>query len=274
MTEMAGQGPETGSPQGQTAPDNSGQQGTGQNLNPAWNELLGVIPEQLQPQVTPHLQKWDQNFQQQVSQVHSQYEPWKPFIDGGVQPQDVDFALGLMQAISTNPQEVMTALQEWMNGEEGGEEGEYYDEQGQNYPPQSQDLDGLPDISQHPAYQELESAVQTMAEILLGQREEEQSVQAEQELDQELNQLKEQYGEFDERYVLGLAMNDENISLEDAVKEFHSLQENILSGKRQPGPPVLGSGGASPGSNLDTSKMNPKDTRALVAQMLQQAQQG
>lgn len=269
-----GQGSESGNDQGQQQQsqqiDNSQQgQQSGGTINPAWNDLLGVVPSQLHSQVTPHLQKWDSNFQTKVNEVHSQYEGWKPFIDGGVNPQDVDFALGLLNAVSTNPQEVLSALQEWIDGEgDGGSQNFVPDEQGQQF----NSPDGLPDISQHPAYQELESAVQTMAQILLGQREEEQQTLAEQQLEQELSSLKDQYGEFDERYVLGLAMNDENISLEDAVKEFHSLSENILSGKRKPGPPILGSGGASPASQVNPAQMGPKDTRALVAQMLQQAQ--
>jgi hypothetical protein len=64
-------------------------------------------------------------------------------------------------------------------------------------------------------------------------------------------------------------MNDESLSLEDAVKEYVSLQEGILSGKRKPGPPVLGSGGSSPNSDLNPAKMSSTDTKALVAQMLQ-----
>jgi hypothetical protein len=265
MTEGNGQGPDQGfDSQGQADQNDSGQSGTG--INPAWNDVLSIVPEQLQPQITPHLQKWDQNYQESLNKVHSQYEGWKPFIDGGVEPSDVDFALGLLNAISTNPQEVQAALNEWLESEEGGEGQEYEDEQGQfNSAEQTDPYD----ITQHPAYQEMEQAVQTMAQILLGQREEEQQAQADEELDQELKTLEETYGEFDVRYVLGLAMNDESLSLEDAVKEYVSLQEGILSGKRKPGPPVLGSGGSSPNSDLNPAKMSSTDTKALVAQMLQ-----
>jgi len=271
MSEMAGQGPEVGDSQGQDAGQgqqfDSGQQ-SGTGLNPAWNDLLQTIPSQLQPQVTPHLQKWDQNYQESLNKVHSQYEGWKPFIDGGVEPSDVDFALGLLNAISTNPQEVQQALNEWLQAEEGGEQyAEYEDEQGQFNSAEQQDPY---DITQHPAYQEMESAVQTMAQILLGQREEEQQALADSELDSEISTLKDTYGDFDERYVLGLAMNDENLSLEDAVKEYVQLQDQILSGKRKPGPPILGSGGSSPNTGLDTTKMSSSETKALVAQMLQQ----
>lgn len=272
MSEMAGQGPDTGDSQGQDAGQSqqfdSGQQ-SGTGLNPAWNDLLQTIPSQLQPQVTPHLQKWDQNYQESLNKVHSQYEGWKPFIDGGVEPSDVDFALGLLNAISTNPHEVQQALNEWLQAEEGGEDFQqgYEDEQGQFNSAEQQDPY---DITQHPAYQEMESAVQTMAQILLGQREEEQQAQADQELDQEISALQEKYGDFDLRYVLGLAMNDENLDLESAVQEYVQLQDQILSGKRKPGPPILGSGGSSPNTGLDTTKMSSSETKALVAQMLQQ----
>lgn len=264
----SGQGPD----QGQQQIDNNQQQvqSQGNGINPAWNELLGVVPSQLHSQVMPHLQKWDQNFQTKVNEVHSQYDGWKPIIDGGVTPQDADFALGLMNAISTNPQEVLSALQEWIENEGGeGDPNQQYDEQGQYN--QSELPEGMPDISQHPAYLELQSAVQDMAQILLGQREEEQSQQEEAKLDEELNAAKEKYGEYDERYVLGLVLNDPEMTVEKAVEEYQELTNKILGNQRRPGPPILGSGGNSPNTRVDPRQMSSKDTRSYVANILAQA---
>jgi ribosomal protein S13 len=271
MTEMPmGQGsaPESqGNPVAPPSNDGGQQQDSTGGINPAWNDLLGVVPSQLHSQVTPHLQKWDQNYQQSIDKVHSQYEPWKGIIDQGVNPEDVEFSLGLLNAISSNPQEVLNALQEWVAAENGEEF--QPEQQGQfNQNPQSPEYD----ITQHPAYQELYGVVESMAQILMGQKEQEQQTLQDQELEQELTTLRETYGDFDEDYVLGVALNTGG-DLEAAVKKDIERQQSILSGKRPPGPPVLGSGGASPNTNVDVTKLGSKDTRNLVANMLQQAAQ-
>lgn len=265
-----GQGNDLGTDQGNQNPPTDS---TVPSINPAWNELLGVVPEQLHSQVTPHLQKWDQNYQSQIQKVHSQYEPWKPILDAGVTPQDADFALGLMNAISTNPKEVLSALQEWIDAEGGeGSEQQGQQNQFQQDPNQQEDFD----ISSHPKVQEMEQALQAVAQILLEQKTQEQQAAEDEELETELSELKDKFkdrGEFDEDYVLGIALNDPEITLEQAAERYYQIQDNILKRQRQPGPPVLGSGGAFPNTNADTSKLGSTDTRALVAQMLAQAQQ-
>lgn len=268
-----GQGDLNGNDQGQTVEQPQGQpiQSDTVNINPAWNDVLGLIPQTLHSQITPHFQKWDQNYQNSIQKVHSQYEPWKPFVEGGIDPENVNFSLGLMNAISENPQEVVNAIQTWMQ-EEGVEQGQ----QGQQTGQQGQ-FDQTPqydpsDITSHPKFVEMEEALQTMAQIMLQQRESEQSVQQDQELEEELGRLKQEHGDFDENYVISICANsDGEISLEDAIQMDQERTQTILSGRRQPGPPVLGSGGAFPNSVPDPRKLGSTDTRNLVASMLQQA---
>ncbi len=246
-------------------PEPQQQESTG---NPAWNNLMQVVPSQLHSQVTPILKEWDQNYQQSIQKVHSEYEPYKayePFVQQGVDPSDIEFSLGLLNAISTNPQEVLTALSEWVaqeNGQQVQEQGQY------GSTPQSPDFD----ITSHPAYQELSGVVESMAQILLSQKEAEQQYEQDEMLEQELTSLKEKYGEFDEDYVLGVALNTDG-NIEAAVQKYQQLSQGILSGKRPPGPPVLGSGGASPNTQFDPRKADSKDTKAYVASLLQQAAQ-
>lgn len=253
--------------QGQSGGD---QGGTGTpNINPAWNDVLGVLPQEFHSQVTPHFSKWDQNFQNKIQEVHSQYEPYKPFIDQGVTPEELNFGYGLYNALQTNPQEVLAALQEAI----AQENGEYDPEQGQfESTPQQFDPQQM-DIQEHPYVQHLTEQLNVISQILLGQREQEQQAQYDQEFDQELTSLKETYGEYDEKYVIGLLMANPEMETEDAVKQYKALEQQILAGKRQPGPPVLGSGGGFPNTTPDTRKLSSKDTRNVVQQMLAQAAQ-
>ena len=242
------------------------------NINPAWEELLGVVPSQLHSQVTPHLQKWDQNYQKSINEVHSQYEPYKPFLEAGYQPDDINFGINLAQAIAQNPQQVAQALNEWIQAEYGEEEQQGQNESTPQFDPNTPDFD----ITQHPAFQQQDQALRAMAEILLEQREQEQQAQADQELEQEISSLQEKFkdrGEFDLEFVLGVAMNDPDMDLEKAGEKFYERRDAMLQQVRKPGPPVLGSGGTIPSGGFDPRKLDDKSRRALVAQMLQQAKQ-
>lgn len=235
------------------------------NINPAWNDVLGVIPSQLHSQITPHFQKWDSNFQTKINEVHSQYEPWKPFIDQGVAPDDVNYALSLVNALSENPQEVIKALNEW-----AGLEGSDPEQQGQfNQTQQNPDDDP---ILNHPKVKEMQEALNTMAGIILQQREAEQQSAADEELEQDINTLKEELGDFDEELVLALAMKSDNFDF-DALKEAAQKVVEKTRPQRQPGPPVLGSGSAIPNQSPDPRKMSDAERKNAVAAMLAQAQQ-
>lgn len=233
-------------------------EGTG--INPAWNELLEVVPSQLHSLVTPHLTKWDQNYQNSLQQVHSQYAPYKPFVENQVAPDQIEYAMSVMQAIENNPREVLQALQAYI-----GED----DEQGQEE--QVVGDSETPEWMQHPEWQKTQQMVQTMAQLLVQQREEEARTQADQEVAQELSDAREKHGEFDEEWVLTKLMNNPKMKLEDAVIAYHQFEQGVLSKARQPGPKVLGAGGSTPNQELNPKNLGDKERRNLVANLLQQS---
>lgn len=238
-------------------------QESGTGLNPAWNDLLGSVPAGLHSQITPHLTKWDQNFQSKINEVHSQYEPYKPFLESQVQPDQINYALSVLQAIEERPEDVLKALQAYIGNDE--------EEQGQDDPegngPES------PEFMNHPEYQRMQEMVQTMAQLLVQQREAETNAQLDSELDQELTAAKEKFGEYDEEWVLTKMYNNPELSVEQAVEAYKQFENGILARNRKPGPPVLGAGGSIPNPDFSPGKMDGKDRRGLVAQMLAQAAQ-
>lgn len=243
------------------APAPAGQEQQGGGDNPAWNDLLGVLPTQLHPIVKPHLQKWDQGVQQRFQQVHSQFEPWQQLADQGLSPDDVMQALGILQTINDDPQRVYEALAEHLgvNGEQGGA-GEEEEEPayGESY--------------QDPRFDELQSGFQNMAQIMLAQHQEQVDAEEDQALDSHLNELKEKFGEYDERYVL--AMMDTGMSGEDAVQSYQQLlSQSAGQINRPPAPTILSPGGGSPSQAVNPSELTDKGRRDLVAQMLQAASQ-
>jgi len=272
MSEMAGgvgggnEGGAAGGIQGTTPVGGQQQQQQQQTGNPAWQEFLDVLPSQLHPVVTPVLQKWDKGVQSRFEQVQSQYAPYKQFLDNGVNPNDIEVALGIAQQINGDPRQFYNALTEYLT------ENGLLDDQGQQngYSPEFD----LGDESQYgqqqedPRLQQFEQQQAAMANWIMQQEQQRTEQQADQELETELGQLQEKYGEFDMGYVLGLAVS--GVPLEDAVQKFQQLVQNIQQ-QPTPGsmvPRVMSPGGGLPAENVNPSKMSRGDTRSLVEQML------
>lgn len=242
--------------------DLTGQQGTGggsTGINPSWQEYLNEVPQEFHEKIIPAFQKWDQGVQKRFDQVHQTYEPWKPIVDAGIDPETAQFALQLLNSVNEDPKTVWEAIGNYHNflGSGAG--------QGQLEPETEED----PYAGR---FSELERQNQIMAAHLLKTRERELEAQAEAQLDQELNQMREKYksqGAFDERYVLALMSS--GMETEQAVQEFYSHRDNLLKQYGQK-PLIMGTGGGVPQfNNTDVRKLSNGDTKNLITQMLQQA---
>lgn len=67
--------------------------------HPAHEKLLAELPEAWHSKVTPHLQEWDRNVQQQLEK----FSPYKQFVDDGVDPDYLNKSVQLAQAIAQDP---------------------------------------------------------------------------------------------------------------------------------------------------------------------------
>jgi hypothetical protein len=91
-------------------------------------------------------------------------------------------------------------------------------------------------------------------------------------LDEELAQLKDKHGEFDESYVLGLIISNPQMSTEDAVTAWqNSIRTYSEKLGYTPKPFFVGGGGNVPGQNVDVKKLDDRGTKDLVVKMLEQA---
>ena len=230
------------------------------NGNPAWQEFLNVVPQELHPQVTPVLEKWDKGVQERFQKVHSQYEPWKPILDAGVDPETTQFALNLLNSINENPRLVYDAIGSYhkFNVPDNGSGG-----QGQLEP----EVENQPD-PYNEKFATLERQQQIMASHLLKQREAEVEAQEAARLDTELNEMREKYkdkGDFNEKYVLAMMVN--GATTEEAVQSYFEFRDAELKRHAQK-PLIMGSGGALPHLNTDVRKLNDKQAGELAVQML------
>lgn len=256
---------------GEAAPvGNDSAQGESTGGNPAWQDILNVLPDSLHSTVKPALEKWDQGVQQRFQTVHSQYEPFKPFLESGVDPQNIEYALAILDKIENDPRSIYDALAEhngWAE-QQGQSESETFD--AENYDPEN-----LPD---DPRLLRAEQLAEAVAEYTMNQHQEQLAAQEDAALDQHITSLKEQHGiaeddQVADRFVLGLMLA--GATAEDAFTEYVNMQTNVATRPRpnDSAPTVLGNNGGVPSTAINRQQLqDPKARRALVAQMLEQAQ--
>lgn len=239
--------------------------------NPAWGELLGVLPEQLHPVVKPHLEKWDRGVQTRFEQVQSQFNPYKPFAEKGVQPHDIEVALAIADQINNDPQKFYGTLAQYLEqqGVDLGGQGQQNGNQ-----PLEFDLgdgtDGQPEFD--PRIAQFEQQQQAMAAWIQQQEQQRMEAEADRQLDEELAGLKEKHGDFDMQYVLSLAAGT-GMPLEQAVQQYQNLVQNIRN-TPTPGqqvPSVLPPGGGTPTENVNPAKLSSEGRQAVVQNMLRAA---
>ncbi len=228
--------------------------------NPAWNDVLSILPEQFHSVVTPHFQKWDQSAQSRIEAANNslrEFESYKPFVEHGITNDEIEQGLRLMYEINNNPQNVYNALANAYNFNQT--------------PEVSEEDDDTPEGYEDPRYSELQQGLELVSKIVLNDAQAKQAAQDDYELDQELNKLKEEHGDYDERYVLAMMQN--GMSGAEAVEAFKQLQSSFNQ-SRPFAPTLLGNsaGGAGlPSNAIDPTKLSGKETRNLVTQMLEQA---
>lgn len=238
--------------------------GTDNASNPMYADYLSRVPEGVRPIVEPVFKEWDAGVTKRFQELHSQYEPWSGIVDE-YEPEGVQQAIALMRAVEADPHGVYEALRESLGDAITENTTDPDDENAADYDEED---------PYEARFRKQEEMLGTIAEILLGQRDEVSQNQEDQELDQYLSSLKEKYGDFDEDYVLTKMAN--GTDGEKAIQQYQSLIDSRAASRNQAGnsaPVVLGAGGGLPSNQVDPSKLDDRATKDLVAQMLAAARE-
>lgn len=236
-------------------------QGNDSGINPAWNDVLSAVPEDKHSEVTGHLRNWDQNFQR----VQSDYAPFKEFKEAGVSPDQIRMGMGLMQALEQNPKQVYDLLAQQFNFNDGAPSGQGDAE------PEDDPYENLPDAvkAQLGLIPDLQQKMETLLNWAVGQQNSSTEAQEDEALDNLMNQLRQQHGDFDEHYVLSKMQAGQDPA--EAIKDYNAFVERISTEAQRPkAPKIFGSSGSGvPGEQrLDPAKMNSQETKSYVAQLL------
>lgn len=249
-------------------PDGGVQGGDTPGPNPAWSDVLNIVPEQFHQQVTPHFQQWDQAAQQKIEAVNSQlkeFEDYKPFVEHGITSDELEQGVRLLYELNNNPQGIYEALANAYNfgGNKSGES-EDNEEEGD---------EGKIDFSQNPEFAKLQDGLELVSKIVLEDAQAKEAANADAELDAELEALKSKHGDenYNEKFILAMMQN--GMDGDEAVEAFKELRQSFTP--QSPAPTILGSAGGNgvPSNAIDPTSLSRKETRNLVAEFLKRAQQ-
>ncbi len=231
--------------------------GSTDGVNPAWNDILSAVPAEYHEKLTPTLQAWDQGVQKRFEGVQSQYKPWEQYAKAGVDPEDVKFALNLLNTLNDDPRKVYEAIGTHFKFNSDGSITE-------NQGPTEQQP-GEPNAKYEQRLAELDRRTEIVGQVLLKNQEDKERAKADAALEKEITALKDKHGDFDDHTVLALMAN--GMQGEAAVKHFQSIL-TTQAARFRPKPLFMGAGGGIPGQNADVSKLTDQQRKSLAVEIL------
>lgn len=230
------------------------------------NDFLSQIPEEHREVVAPYVKKWDAGVTRRFQDIHSRYAPYKEL--GEV--ETLQKAQQVYELLTTQPEVLYELLADELGKIQEPDASTQAQQAQQSQPGQ------LPELP--PQYQEkfnqMEKLLTTLAQHTLTEQQQVAQSQEDQQLEQYMGLLKEEFGEFDETFVLTRMLN--GVEGPDAVKEFMQMKNSLLEQaqpqQQQPSTPILSGGGAVPNEEVRMGDVPSKDVTQLVAGLLQQAE--
>lgn len=231
------------------------------------NPFLDTVDPAHRQVVEPYLKRWDADVTRRFQELHSQY---RPYAELNAPVEDLQSAYSIYQQLNEDPKAFYELLTEALKDELGEQGPGTPNGQTQNLP-----FQGLPEDFQTD-YQQTRQALEAVAQFIVDQQDQQRIQSEDAELDNYLTSLKQTHGEFDEEYVLA-KMYATGMTGEQAIQAWkQSLQQfvNQVGGiAPKPGFKTLSGGGSVPGEAQKVTDLSRKDTKALVAAIMQQAQQ-
>lgn len=275
-------------PTGDNVPEGQADNDGGSNSSPghpAWQEILDVLPDSLHELVTPTLKKWDEGVNNKLTEVRSQYDPYKDLIENETDPVLIGQALGLVQQLNDNPAQVLEQVIEAFQLEDFIRKADLDALAGQGgNEPGGYDADN-DEFFNDPRFKAMKDTLDQLQGQISGQQETAQQQKQAEEWENYLQKLETDHGNFDRDFVTALVAN--GMDGVAAVKRYHSTvsqaaaklaEQNGINanGQQQTQVPVVmgseGTAGAGVGTQpVKMGELSRSATNDLVSQILNAA---
>lgn len=256
---------DTGTEESQQQTDQSGG-------HPAWDDVIKYVNPDGLDFVRQKLKEWDSGVNRRFEEVQSRYKPFEPFLE--YQPQTLEQAITLFNVFNGDPRRLYDQMAQHFgfNRGQGPDDnldvGEFADDEEEQ---------NVPDITQHPMFQQLATQQQMIQQHLAAQMQAQEEAETDAWLDGEMSRLSEANPgiEIDWDYVLNKAVaiadrtGNSDTALEHAVTDYVGLVTKM----RAPSAPRIlpTSGGMPVNSNEELKKALSDDStrRKLGVEMLE-----
>ena len=238
------------------------------------NPYLNSIPEVDRPVVGKYLKGWQGNVTRRFQAIHDEYAPYKELGD----PEELRMARQIYDLANEEPSTLVRGLVEaipelrdeilaMLGGSSSPPVGASGTSVGYNNPWADQ---GIPDeFAKQFQYQQ--QIIEAVAMKMMEGDTQNQAAQEDAELEDVLQQLHQQYGDFDEEAVL--VKMYQGLDPEQAIHAWNDQVQELINNRvsRRVPPPVLGGNGSVPAGGVEPSKLSDNDRRKYVADMLEAA---
>lgn len=245
------------------------------SVNPAWESVRTKLDPVSFHAIEDELKKWDKSAESRISSLNQQLKQYNELGS----PEQLQTYASIAQKLDTEPETVYNALGEFLrqNGRLPETEQEMQDAVDEQEESDESENPIDPRIAQ------LEQQQQQLQQFLAQQEQVKIQQEADQALDQEIQELKQQMPEFTDddvkevlmRAAFQLQSGNGNVKLADVAQEYMDKTVNRIRAVPRPGdsaPRLLPTSGGVPQGQQQQSlgKMSRNDVQDFIAASLQQ----
>lgn len=169
-----------------------------ESRNPAWDELLDVLPKSLHGMVKPVLDKWQSGIDSEFEKI----APYRKFADADVNPQIIEASMDLARQVQSNPKAVYDELAQrygWSAAQQMVEEASDNLEE-------AEEMDLFGDSESTSELKALKSELDALKSAITSQQEASEQEALSNQIEQSLQSLGKEAGDFDQEAVVRRAM--------------------------------------------------------------------
>jgi hypothetical protein len=242
--------------------------GQGSGETPGYSELaqsiLKDVPDEHKSLLEPYMKRWDAGTTRRFQDLSNKYKHYDSL---GWDEETSQYMGAVYQALMEDPQRLYDALGSELGA---GTQEQKVESAGET----QQDFQGLPPEFQT-QWDQTQQVLQALAQYVMDDQRTKQETVEDGEFDNYLGLLKQEYGEFDEGFVISRIAN--GMDGEAAVSEWNNLinshMEKLNQSTQHLPNTVLssaGGGAVSQGEQQSIADIPGKDIRQLIANVLSQ----
>lgn len=245
--------------------------------NPAWEAILGYIPEDKRPEVLPKFKEWDDNF----AKVQSEYAPYKPLLENKVPFEEVQRAFAFANLVNTNPKALYDELGQRFGFGQGQQQVDNNEEEDNDDPDLNPDPNKVPDFTKHPEFIRMQQTIDQFKQAAEAEAVRQQEQADMQRIESEFSEIENEHkvklnpqvrAEVINRAVL-IGDRTGNYDIREGYKDYVSFVSQVRNSRANATAPKVfsGNGGLPTGNAKSLGELSDEERAKRIVAMLEAA---